>query len=917
MTDHRHGQHGLARMNERALEALGPWRIEHVILDVGLPSDPVGDRDAAEPAGRLAVTATSTAVPVGEGPPEALVLDGRGLELRSVSVDGRRLGDDEYSVDERALTIPAAVLAASPGAAGRRWTIEVVTTAPLGGPADPGITCRPGMVSTTLEPQGFRRITYFIDRPSNRATFDVTLAGDPLLYPYLRSNGDRVGSGVHPDGRRWERFADPVPKPSYLFAMVAGDLVTTSRPHTTRSGRSITLTVAAPPDQIAGADFALDVLERAMSFDEAHGAIEHDLDELVFVSVPAYPDATEYHGLMFFESSLLIADPRGVTDDDLLLIAANVAHEYGHHVRGNRVTVRSWGQLTLKEGLTVLMGQNDVRADMLGPAARILDVLDLRRLQFPEELTIGAPPVRGGLSGTGDVADPAALYNRTTYLKGAEVFGMLRTVLGPTRWLDSFNEFVRRFDLAAAGVDDFLDVVRERAGDGVLPGGEPISTAIDGIATWFTVPGRPAISVDIERGDDQDEALVRVRRRDAGAADVSRHVSMPLVISARDAGGRRLSLAADDAPPADEHLVMLHGSERSIMLRGAGARDAVVSALRRFSAPVDLAVDSSNDHLAVLVLHDDDPFTRWWSAEELKIRFVDAHRAGRQSDAESAMSALVGCLAQALDDDAVVGDPLLAAQLLAAPDEFMLGDRDEVIDVDGVASGLAALNARIGAALHDRLLGIAERLRSSPGSTDAAGIARRWLVEPALAPLLASGSDEAFSLAASMTACPDHTVAMRSLAQLLHHDASPADDLIAATFERWRHAPKLVDRWLRAQSGARRSDTIQRVSALAAGPLYDRGDRARVMAVWFPFATRNRSVFHHPSGDGYRIFVDALGPLLAENAGLAVRLVGDLLQFKRFDEHRSGLLRAELERMAGMPGLPDFAVGILGHLLSS
>ncbi|MFM8312369.1 MAG: hypothetical protein ACKOAZ_10785, partial [Ilumatobacteraceae bacterium] len=204
-------------MNERALEALGSWRIEHVALSIDLPADPFGTRDADDPAARLAVTARSTLLPVGDGPLEALVLDGRSLDLGSVVVNGRRLGSGEYSVDERSLTVPATVLAASPGASDRRWIIEVATTSPLGGAADPGITRRQGMVSTTLEPQGFRRLTYFIDRPANRATFDVTLAGDPALYPYLRSNGTRVGGGVHPDGRHWAQFADPVPKPSYLF----------------------------------------------------------------------------------------------------------------------------------------------------------------------------------------------------------------------------------------------------------------------------------------------------------------------------------------------------------------------------------------------------------------------------------------------------------------------------------------------------------------------------------------------------------------------------------------------------------------------------------------------------------------------------------------------------------------------------
>jgi aminopeptidase N len=262
-------------------------------------------------------------------------------------------------------------------------------------------------------------------------------------------------------------------------------------------------------------------------------------------------------------------------------------------------------------------------------------------------------------------------------------------------------------------------------------------------------------------------------------------------------------------------------------------------------------------------------------------------------------------------------DAVLLAQLLAMPDEFMLGDREPRIDVDGVAEGLDFLRVRIGQALHDELLDVWHRFDvDDPAGTSVADLAARMLVEPVLAPLLAAGSADAVALATAVLDAPNATRAMRAFTQLAHVDTVDFEALVERTHRQWQHAPKLVDRWLRAQSGARRADTIQRVAALAGGPLYDRDDRGRVMAVWFPFATRNRSVFHHPSGEGYRIFVDELGELMATNAGLAVRLVGDLLQFKRFDDHRQALLRTELERMVAMPGMPDFAVAIIQSLLT-
>lgn len=857
-------------------DVAGPWAVTHLQMRIELDTEQVV----------VSTVSTVERVPGTDAGP--LVLDGRGLTTRSVHVDGV-VADHLVTIDDRTLTVPLD---------GQRHEVATEVAVVPAVASGLGFTARPGLLSTTCEPEGFRRITWSIDRPHNRATYDVTLVGDPAHFPVMLANGHCVERGELPDGRHFARFDDPITKPSYLFAAVAGDLSLVSRPYVTSSGRTVTLSVAAPPALIGGADFALDRLAEAMRFDEANGGLEHDLDVLTFVAIPGYPDATEYHGLMFFEAAILVVDTRGFVDDDLLLIAANVAHEYGHHVRGNRITVRTWGNLALKEGLTVLMGQNDVRAHQFGPMSRVLDVLDLRRQQFPEETTIGAPVVRG------EVPDPSALYNRTTYLKGAEVFGMLRTVLGPERWAAAFADYVRRFDLGAAGVDDFVAIACEQAPE--------LADDLRAIARWFTLVGRPSLRITSDTIDADGSVRVVVERVDSLTDDPP--VAVPVTIAVRDGNGTvRTEVAGTDA---DEHVAVLRDRRLEVVARATRpvSGDVLVSTLRRYSAPVDVAVESSSEQLAALVLRDDDPYVRWWSAQELMIRSIDAHRSGDTTGASTMRALLAATLGETMRTEA---DPALLAQLLAVPDEFMLGDRGERIDVDGVAGGLAVLRAELGVALHDALVEVLHRFPDRPQSTEATDIARRWLVEPVLALLLASGSADGQAIAMAEANGDQHTRAMRAFAQLLHVDSTPADELVAATYERWSSSPRLVDRWIRAQSGARRSDTIERVAGLVGGTLYDRSDRARVTAVWFPFATRNRTVFHHPSGAGYRLFVDELGVLMPQNPGLAVRFVSDLLQFKRFDDHRSALLRAELERMATLPGMPDFAVGILRSLLDA
>lgn len=850
-------------------ESLLDWRVEQVRLRLELAVDSVRVR------GELDVESTVA-------DPGPLVLDGRDLETLELMVDGRRVDPS----DDRSLRI-----ALPPG----RHNIVTEVKATVGRPGDKGFVLHEGLLSTNLEPEGFRRITWYPDRPAIRAPFDVELVADPAVFPTALTNGEMTSRTVESDGRHRVGFSDPVPKPSYLFSMVAGDLRTRSRRHVSASGRDIQLNVAAPPSMIAGADFALWAMDEMMTFDELSVGVEHDLPELTYVAVPGYPDATEYHGLMFFDPNLLIADPDDSTDDDLLLVMANVAHEYGHHVRGNRVTVSSWDQLALKEGLTVLTAQNDFRRHLLGESARILDVFDLRRLQFPEEATMGTSVVRE------PGADPSSLYTRTTYLKGAEIFGMLRTTLGAERWRRAFDDFVNQHDLGAAGVNDFLVAARRAAPE----------IDVDGVARWFRIAGRPRVEVT-RPGTIGGSGKVRVVVRRTDGMNDDPTLTIPIVVGFVSPDGGEVEVSIDGSAPSNRATLMFDSRERAYEL--VAEHPFVLSTFRGYSAPVDIVTDHSDEELAILVRRDSDPFVRWWASEESMIRVVDAHRRQDTSGADAAADRLAEVLRPLLHE---VDDPLLLSQLLALPDEHMLGDREPRIDIVGVARGLDALRRRLGSALADDLGSMfgnlleSDHLRGSEPSV----IARRALLEPVFALLVAADAEH--PLVRRALGHPDHTVALRAFAQIAHSESVPLDDIADEMFDRCRHSSRLVDRWIRAQTGSRRTDTIERVERLAGGPLYERDDRPRVMAVWFPFATRNRSVFHHESGRGYRVFVDELGRLMPEHSGTAVRLVGDLLQFQRFDEHRSALLRVELERLATMPDLPDFAGAILRQLLGA
>lgn len=813
-----------------------------------------------------------------------LSLDGNRLNLLELRVDGEQVREEDVHVGPLGLLVNL----------GHR-TNALVETQVAVVPGDPhklGIAGGPGLLNTVLEPTGLRNVTYCMDNPSVRSTYTVTLVADPAVFPDVFANGRLVDETALPDGRIARTFDDPVPKPSYLVSVLAGRFATMSKTIEVGPSGPVEIAVLANADSIDGAGYALETLEAVMRFDLTDGGIPYDLERLVMAAVPRHPDATEYHGLMFFEPSILILDKSGWTDDDVVPILANVAHEYLHHTRGNRVTVSSWEHLALKEGLTVL-AQGDFRRSVEGPVARLDEVSYLRRVQFPEEKVLAVPTVPPQLQ------DARAAYNRTTYLKAAEIFAMLRRVAGIGSWQRAVEEFHRQFDLSAATVDEFVAALQLAA---------PSSAReITGISRWFRLVGRPEVSVSLHRRPGGIEVTAE-RTDDLVEAEP---VTIPLDLAFLNPDGTPCESEIGGVI-ASSHRLLLSGRYTAVDVRARS--DVIVSALRDFSAPIDLSIDHTLQELAVLVVHETDAYARWAAAQELKVRAVDAYRVGNDALTREACDVLAGALIEVLTKG---DDPAVLARLLELPGEVALGDRSSPIDIDGVHQGVGELARLIGYALGPILVEVVERGGDNSTSTDAADRALRSLSDSATALLLARGTANDFDIATRIIDNGDPTRALRTLARAISAGHPHSEELIARSERRWQDAPRLLDRWTRAQTGAGRPETIARVRKLANHQRYDRTDRTRVMAVWFPFCTDNRIAFHDISGSGYEVFVDELEHLLKVNPGLVARLVPDLLQLQRFDTARQALMREQLARIRTFDGVERMVLHVIDQLLDA
>ena len=838
-----------------------------------------------------------------------LRLDGEGLELLAVSIDGRELGADEIALDARGLSI----------ALPDRDEVElriVNRIDPLANTALSGLYVSNGNFYTQCEAEGFRRITFFPDRPDVMARYRVTLVGDRERLPVLLSNGNLIEQGEWPAGpdgrpRHFARWDDPFPKPSYLFAVVAGRLEAAERRLRTRSGREALLQVWVEPGNLDKTGHAMGALERSIRWDEERFGLELDLDRFMIVAVGDFNmGAMENKGLNIFNTKYVFAQPRIATDADFAAVEAVVGHEYFHNWTGNRVTCRDWFQLTLKEGLTVFRDQ-EFSADMLAAEAgspsaaasaravkRIEDVRSLRAAQFPEDAGPMAHPIRPDA-----YQEINNFYTMTVYEKGAEVVRMLQTLVGREGFRRGLDLYFARHDGQAVTCDDFVAAIAEANGRDFTQFGR-----------WYGQKGTPRLAITGRHEPAGGRYTLEVEQR---LPDGGEPLHLPLALALLDARGAELPLrlAGEPAPVAlGARVLELTEARQRFVFEGI-AQAPVPSLLRDFSAPVIVEFPYAEHELAFLAAHDTDPFNRWEAAQHLALGTLIGALEGRGDSAT-----LVAAWDRALRDDSL--DPAFRDLLLTLPGEGVIAEQLSVVDPAALRSTRIAIACTLGRALAPGWAEAWARLAPTGAwSPDPAQAGRRALRNLALWFWAMAGDAQAIDAAARQFAQADNMTARQgALAALLAVRAPQAEAALARFADELGDEPLAMDKWFAMQASMHRGPdgepVLARVRRLMSHPAFSLRNPNKVRALIGGFCAGNLAEFHHADGSGYRFWSEVIAELDPLNPQVAARLARAMDRWRRFTPDRQALAREALEGVLARPALSRDVAEIVGKALA-
>lgn len=826
------------------------WQIPDIALDFALGIDATRVKAALS-----AVRAVDAPVP--------LTLRGDGLTPTAVRVDGEVWND--WHMDGSDLIVDLGERAAA--------TVEVDTLVnPKANTQLMGLYASNGMLCTQCEAEGFRRITFHPDRPDVLSRYKVRMEGDKTAFPILLSNGNCVEQGEE-GGNHWALWEDPWPKPSYLFALVAGDLVVNRDSFTTMSGREVELGIWVRDGDLDRTGHAMQALKDSMAWDERVYGREYDLDLFNIVAVSDFNmGAMENKGLNIFNTRYILADPDTATDVDYDGVEGVVAHEYFHNWSGNRVTCRDWFQLSLKEGFTVFRDQS-FSADMGSPPVkRIEDVRLLRAAQFPEDAGPLAHPIRPD-----SFQEISNFYTATIYNKGAEIIRMMATMVGPERFRKGTDLYFGRHDGEAATCEDFVRAIEEGAG---------IDLTL--FRRWYEQAGTPRLKLSLaEEQGHWSLDIVQLVPPTPGQPD-KLPMMMPLRLAAFASDGSGDGLA--------DTLVTLTGATQRVPLGKFAARPAL-SVNRGFSAPVIVDFERAPGELAWLAANDDDPFARYEALQQLMLDTLVAAVSGEAGDNRALIDAIGRTLAGG------AGDPAFVAEAVLLPSEAFIGDQMVTVDPDAIRRERLALQAAIGSALESEWRAILAG--AAPPATDLSRTAkgRRRLRGVALACLAATGLADVSALAFGIFSDADGmTERQAALATLAHGDS---DERIAALdifYQRYRDNPLVLDKWFQVQAWSLRPDTVDAVRDLAQHPDFTLANPNRVRSLYGAL-TGNQAAFHRADGAGYRLIADLVIALDPRNPQTAAKMIPPLGRWKRFDEARAAMMRAELERILAQPGL--------------
>ena len=813
-----------------------------------------------------------------------LVLSGQELKLESIAIDNRSLSADEYVVTQEDISIA--------GVPDQFELVTEVTICPKKNTSLEGLFKSRTMYCTQCEAEGFRRITYYLDRPDVMSEFTTTVVADQTENPVLLANGNLIDSGLMDDGRHWATWHDPFRKPAYLFAMVAGELSVVEDQFTTCSGRNVDIRIYVEPKDLEKCDHAIQSLKHAMAWDEQVYGREYDLDLYMIVAVDDFNmGAMENKGLNIFNTSCVLAHPETTTDDAFKRVEGVVAHEYFHNWSGNRVTCRDWFQLSLKEGFTVFR-DSEFSADMGSRTIkRVEDINLLRTVQFAEDAGPTAHPVQPA-----SYMEISNFYTVTIYEKGAEVVRMIHTLLGPQEFRKGSDLYFSRHDGQAVTIEDFVNAMADVSG-----------RDFSQFMNWYRQAGTPRLTVRSEYDDETKQYRLHFKqaceptKAEAGQQKHPFHIPVKLGL-VTEQGDLPLSTAEETC-----RVVEITEVEQTVVFENVEQRP-VPSLLRGFSAPVKLDYPYSLEELALLMSCDSDGVNRWDASQQLAIQLMQSLMVDYRADKPLVMnSCLSDAFAKVLSE--TEADRAMQALVLTLPSELLLAELSEVIDVEAIHKVRQFLCQQLGDVLSDEWRRVyQDNLPRGAYEHNASEVARRSLKNLALRYLTNGQSADSLSLLKSQFAEADNmTDRLSALSTLINDPRSEAQDIagdaLESFYQDWQHEPLVLNQWFQIQSACSLPGGLSRVQALMDHSAFDINNPNKVRSVIGVFCNSNPINFHCEGGEGYQFLADQVLTLDKLNPQIAARLLTPLSRWRRYDETSQTLMQAQLARIMSEPNL--------------
>ena len=821
-----------------------------------------------------------------------IVLNGSDLELVSLSLNGRQLSEDDYSVDGETLIIPDA-----PPASVLKTEVRIH---PASNSALEGLYVSGEFLLTQCEAQGFRKITWFPDRPDVMTTYRVTMEADQTDFPVLLSNGNRADAGELAGGRHWVRWEDPFPKPSYLFAVVAGDLALVEDHFTTRSGRDVALRIYVEAENLDRCEHAMESLINSMRWDEERFDLEYDLNIYHIVATNDFNmGAMENKSLNIFNSKYVLARPDTATDMDYQGIEGVIGHEYFHNWTGNRVTCRDWFELTLKEGLTVFRDE-EFSADMQSRAVkRIRVVRDLRSRQFPEDDGPMSHPIRPD-----QYVEINNFYTATVYQKGATIIRMYHTLLGESGFQKGMKLYFERHDGQAVTCDDFLAAMAD-AND----------VNLDRFGRWYSQSGTPQVQVTDQYDVATKTYTLTLKQHTPATHDQKdkQALVIPFAVGLLAANGEELPLQLENQTEVSKGTRLLVMEEAQQKYTFVNIPESPVPSLfRDFSAPVKVCYDFSPEQLATLIAHDSDAFVRWDAAQRFAENAILEQCQRHASGLEMVLDlSLVKAFRGILSDGHA--DPALLAEAMTLPDEDYLAEQMEVVDVDGIHVARGFIKKGLANELKSHFSGRYTELNDGQAyQKTSAAMARRALKNICLYYLLETEEGESLT-SAQLKSSDNMTDTLAAIKGLILMDSPKAKTALSEFESKWKADALVMDKWFIMQAIKPGPATVNRVRELMQHPAFSIQNPNKVRSLIGVFSMLNPTGFHAADGSGYAFHADRVIELDGLNPQIAARMASAFNRWKRYDENRKTLMKTQLQRIAAVENLS----GDVSEIISS